>query len=72
MQPFHVKQIWMKKPVVSEGKAKTIEANEEGGPSSPELLKVEPLPSWEDMLPPSLEMLRHISIKKKKDYPENP
>ncbi len=39
-------------------------------PSS--LLKVNPLPNWKDLLPQSLEMLRHISVEEKKVYPLNP
>jgi hypothetical protein len=40
--------------------------------SSSEPVQVVPLPSWEDMFPQGLEMMRHIEQKKKNDYPSNP
>ena len=42
-------------------------------PSIPKTKKIVPLPSWEDMFPQRLEMMRHVEQRKNKDeYPPNP
>ena len=72
MHPFHVKQIWTKK---KEDTMKQIEQKDsKEGSSSPstEPAQVVPLPNWEDMFPKDWEMLRHINMNKKENYPPNP
>ena len=73
MQPFHVKQIWTKKKEEPVKKIEKKELKEGSSSSSTEPAQVVPLPNWEDMFPKDWEMLRHISMnKKREDYPSNP
>ena len=49
------------------------EPREESPPPSMEPAQVVPLPNWEDMFPHKWEVLRQVSMsKKKEDYPPNP
>ena len=70
MQPFHVKQIWVKKsnePLVN---TKPLKTKEE--PQGEKPIKIKPLPNWEDLLPEGLDVLRHISVEKCKTNLPNP
>ena len=78
MQPYLIKQMWMKKEDESlkkVGRKEEIkeEPREESPPPSMEPAQVVPLPNWEDMFPHKWEVLRKVSMsKKKEDYPPNP
>lgn len=70
MQPFHVKQIWMKKNNGPIGNPVPLKKEEELSEEKP--IKITPLPNWEDLLPEGLDVLRHISVEKSKTNLPNP
>ena len=55
MQPFHVKQIWMKKGNEPLLNTKPLKKKEE--PKEEKPIKIKPLPNWEDLLPEGLDVL---------------
>jgi hypothetical protein len=48
------------------------EPHEDSSSSSPDQVQVVPLPSWEDMFPQGLEMMRHVEQRKKGTCMSNP
>jgi hypothetical protein len=72
MQPFHVKQVWVKRGEVPEKRIPKEEPHEDSSSSSPNQVQVVPLPSWEDMFPRGLEMMRHVEQRKKETCISNP
>jgi hypothetical protein len=66
MQPFHLKHIWEKRRTPKE------ETHEDSSSSNPDHVEMLPLPSWEDMFPHGLEMMRYVEQRKKGACPCNP